>query len=104
MNSKQRKIRFLNKYWKLIEFTLHHLPERLEYSVSLFGVEVAKVPITSKECLHRLFKYFMGVESISFNEMDEDEFSEFYSRSLDICCKLLGATEDKVIQELTMFF
>ena len=101
---KPRNYKFLKKYWKLIEFTQFHLPEQFEYTVSLLGVEVAKVPIHSKDSLHTLFKYFMGVESISFSDMNEDDFREFYSRSLDICCRLLGTTEQKVLEELTIFF
>jgi len=100
---KPRNYRFLKKYFKLIDFTLYHLPEIFEYSVSLFGVEIAKVPITSKDSLHGLFKYFMGVETISFAGMTEDEFSEFYSKALDICCRILGAKEEDVIRELVSF-
>ena len=99
-----RNIKFHRKYWKLIEFTLHHLPEKFNYTVSLMGVNVAEVAINNKDTLHCLFKYLLGVESISFASMSESDFKEFYGRSLDICCRLLGTSEETVIKELTHYF
>ena len=99
-----RNIKFHRKYWKLIEFTRYHLPEKFSFQVSLMGVKVADVPINNRDALHSLFKYLLGVESISFSSMSESEFKEFYSRSIDICCKLLGTAEETVLKELSHFF
>ena len=99
-----RNIKFHRKYWKLIEFTRYHLPEKFSFQVSLMGVNVADVPINNRDTLHSLFKYLQGIDSISFSSMSESEFKEFYSGSIDICCKLLGTAEEIVIKELANYY
>ena len=90
-----RNGRFLKKYWKLIEFTMHHMPEDITYTV--------EVSHCTKEMLHEIFKELQGVDSIAFGKMSEEEFEKHYSNTLDHCCKLLGTSEETVIKELVSF-
>ena len=91
-----RNGKFLKKYWALIGFTAFHMPEDITYEVDVSN--------GSKEMLHEILKEIQGVESISFSKMSEQDFENHYSDTLDHCCKLLGASPETIIQELTQFF
>ncbi len=91
-----RNARHLKKYWALINFTAHHLPEGIAYTVDLNNC--------GPDLLHEIIKSIQGVESISFGKMSQDKFNEHYSDTLDHCCKLLGTSPEIVIEELTNFF
>ena len=95
-----RNVDFLRKYWVMLEFTIYHLPEKFNFQVFLMGVNVADVPINNRDTLHSLFKYLLGVESISFGKMSKSEFQNYYDRSIDVCCKLLGQSKDVILKEL----
>jgi hypothetical protein len=91
-----RNGKFLKKYWELMAFTAHHIPEGINYNVNLDNC--------TKDLLHEIIKGIQGVESISFAKMTEDDFNKHYSNTLDHCCKLLGTSPEIVIQELVGFF
>jgi hypothetical protein len=98
-----RNPRLNGKYWKLLEFVINELPHNAEYVITWFGVELFKVPVPHKYALHSFFKTIYGVESTSFSEMDEQQFRDYYSKVLDICCKLLGNRDREVIEKLVGF-
>ena len=87
---------FLAKYWKLLQFTAFHIPEKYKIEMDL--------SYCSKEMLHEVLKQARGVESVSFAKMTEEQFSEHYSAVLDQCCAILGTKPETVIQELTSYF
>jgi hypothetical protein len=92
----ERNGRFLKKYWSLIGFTAHNIPEGIKYTIDLSNV--------SQDALHEIIKDIQGIESISFGKMTEEKFSEHYSNTLDHCCKLLGTSPEIVVEELTGYF
>jgi len=97
MKKKQdRNGKFLSKYWKLLDFTAHHIPEGIVYTVDLSNAD--------KELLHGIIKDIQGVESVSFAKMIEEDFEKYYSNVLDHCCQLLKTQKETVIKELTGFF
>jgi len=88
-SAKPRNYKFLKKYWKLVDFTLFHLPETID--------------IKSKEVLHQYIKIKTDCvdvfqikgeivrfpSSVSFDKMNEEQFSDYYSRALDVCSGLI---------------
>jgi len=92
----ERNGRHLKKYWSLINFTAHHLPEGMTYTVDLSNCK--------PELLHEIIKTIQGVESVSFGKMSQEAFNDHYSDTLDHCCKLIGVAPEAVIEELTNFF
>jgi hypothetical protein len=79
-----------------MNFTTHHLPEGMTYTVDLSNCK--------PELLHEIIKTIQGVESVSFGKMTQEKFDEHYSDTLDHCCKLLGTSPEVVIDELVNFF
>lgn len=43
-------------------------------------------------------------KSISFSKMDNDEFSELYSKSIDYCCKILSVDKSEIIDQINESF
>jgi len=88
----ERNGQHLKKYWSLINFTAHHLPEGMTYTVDLSNCK--------PELLHEIIKTIQGVESVSFGKMSQEQFNEHYSDTLDHCSKLIGVAPETVINEL----
>jgi len=101
---KERKGRFLNKYFKLCEFTSEHLPAYFEFQISVFDVEVASIEISNKETMHTFFKFMSGTDSVAFDKLPEEDFEKHYDKTLDIACRLLRTEKETVINELVNFF
>lgn len=111
----QRNYRFLKKYWKLVDVTLHNLPESVEQHLQ----EKHQFRIKTKEDLHFYLKLkggyvekkFVGKDgnigwvpkSISFSEMDQAEFDDYFSDALDNCAKLLTVESDDLMNEVVSF-
>ena len=91
----ERNGKHLKKYWSLMNFTAHHLPEGMTYTVDLSNCK--------PELLHEIIKTIQGVESVSFGKMTQEQFNEHYSDTLDHCSKLIGVAPEAVIQELVGF-
>jgi len=92
----QRKAKFTAKYWKLLDFTAHHMPEGMTYTVDLSNA--------TKEFMHLIMKQIQGVDSVSHQNMSNEDFKRVYSNVLDHCCQLLKTQNKTVIKELTGFF
>jgi len=105
---KLRNIAFHKKYWALIRFTYHQMPEMLEDRIKSeyelhqeikmqVGLREKRVSLSGREY------YIPG--SIAFDKMDEDSFSEFYQKAVDVVCKwvLPGNTPEEVERELMEF-
>ena len=90
-----RNGKHLKKYWSLMNFTDFHLPEEMTYTVDLSNCK--------PELFHEIIKDIQGVESVSFGKMSQEQFNEYYSDTLDHCCKLLGTSPETVINELVGF-
>jgi len=89
---KERNIDFHRKYFALLNCTINHLPENLmvdfghidkirKYIMILIG-EFDVIP-TLKEDSNPIPQ----ARSISFKSMDNNKFSEIYSKSLDVILK-----------------
>lgn len=92
----QRKAGLTSKYWVLLEFTAFNMPEGMTYTVDLSNA--------NKETLGIIMKQIQGVGSVSHDKMTNEDFQKHYSDTLDHCCKLLGASPETIINELTGYF
>ena len=101
--TKPRNIKHLGKYWKLMEFTAYNSPEWAELNDkddthSLICERFGKKVYTPDGKLSHIKPI-----SIKFSSMDQLAFDEHYSRSLDLCAKIIGCAPEAVIQELVGF-
>jgi len=87
---KQRNYMFLRKYFALLKTTIYHMPENIpdrfrdkdylrKYIQICIGSAEVMVGLTGRE-------NFIP-KSISFADMDEDEFKEVYNKTLDFILK-----------------
>lgn len=111
----QRNYKFLQKYWKLVDITLHNLPQKTNKILQ----QRHEFQIKTKDDLHFYIKLkggyidkkFVGKDgnigwepqSIAFDSMDQQEFDQYFSDALDICADLLTIESDELINEVMQF-
>ena len=114
-SSDQRNVRFLRKYWALVNVILENLPESVEDNL----MQNHQFRIKTKEDVHFYIKIKNGFvekkyigkdgniawvpKSIAFDKMNETEFEEFFSKAVDTACKLLTVESDDLIKEVMNF-
>lgn len=98
-----RNIRFHKKWFSLLNLTLantdkfkdiNHLRRTVAIECGWYNEDIE--PLTGEiRITHK---------SISFSQMDNDQFSELYSKSIDYCCQILGIEKSEIIEEINQFF
>lgn len=111
----QRNPAFNRKYWALVNLVLQNLPETVEESL----MQNHQFRIKTKEDVHFYIKLKNGFvekkyigkdgniawvpKSISFDNMDEMEFQEFFDKAVDTACELLTVESDEIMKEIMRF-
>lgn len=111
----QRNVKFLRKYWALVDIILQNLPEPVEEDL----IKNHQFRIKTKDDVHFYIKIKNGFvekkyvgkdgniawfpKSISFDKMNEVEFEEFFSKAVDTACELLTVESDELIKEIMDF-
>lgn len=106
--TKPRNAAFHRKYFALLKLTLDNLPEEyVEHYPTLDNLlDEVKLQLGHYELRQTLGgKPFYKLRSISFASMDQDEFEDFYSRTLDVLIRyfLKGLTTEEIEQEIINF-
>lgn len=103
-----RNILHHRKYFALLKLTMSNLPEHLEEAIRSDEdlLTEIKMQLGYREKRRSLggAEYYVP-KSISFLKMDQDEFNDFYSRSLDLILKYIlpGCERADLEQELASF-
>ena len=87
---KERNIQFLRKYFALINCTLYHLPESIDEEFK--NIDNLRKYITIASGRYKLIPSLKGdpipeAQSISFKNMDEEEFQNLYNDTLNVIMK-----------------
>ena len=111
--TKPRNVKFLQKYWTLLDFAFENLPEN--YELRSLGGELLQIRNSKDINWHvksQLGIYQRNVTlggkitydigSISFAAMDEPEFEAFYDRAIDVIIKyfLVGTQKEDLIEHV----
>ena len=111
---KERNPRFHRKLFALYRLTLHYLPEAKKKEIRknefrmqteedvLFYCKIKQGLIRNRGVTNK-GNIIYEADSISFAKMGEDEFSDFYNRSVDICLALMDADRSLIERELMNF-
>lgn len=110
----RRNPKFNAKYWSLIRLFLDNIPESFQKDLQNHQFQ-----IRNKEDAHFYMKLKTGYiekkfldnkgnvawvpKSIAFDKMDEMEFSEFYSKAVDVVCGVIGVEQSEIMNELLTF-
>ena len=110
-----RNVRFLRKYWALVNIILQNIPETVEENL----MKNHQFRIKTKDDVHFYIKIKNGFiekkyigkdgniawvpKSISFDKMSESDFEEFFSKAIDTACELLTVESDEIMNELMNF-
>ena len=96
-----RNLKFHKKFFALMNFCF----DNQEFYSS---VEILRSILTMKAGFYEEVKTLKGVvywpASISFDSMDDVEFSDFYSKVVDQVIKMIGVTSEEIERELINFF
>lgn len=92
------------KFFKMVRFVLHNLPEKhgfktldsLREELMFRAGYFTRYTMTTGEDIYK-------VRSISFESMDQLEFEEVYNRILDEGCKMLGVSSGDLSAEIEEF-
>ena len=106
--SEIRKYELLKKFFALIKLALHNLPEELSGHIKSVD-ELRKIVIMEagfrEEHVSLSGKKFWSAESIAFDKMSEERFSDLYSKAFDVVCeKILPGVTKKDVEEQIMGF
>jgi len=100
--SKPRNIKFHRKFFKLVDTVYQnqevynnseHLRKHLTIAAGYYNITYTLDGEEYKEA-----------QSISFASMSEIEFSEFYSKFIDVIHQYFGFDKDDLIQEIEQYF
>lgn len=110
----RRNPKFNAKYWALIRLFLDNIPESFQKDLQNHQFQ-----IRNKDDAHFYMKLKTGYiekkfvdkkgnvawvpKSIAFDKMDEMEFSEFYSKAVDVVCGIIGVEQSEILNELMEF-
>ena len=100
--TKKRNIKFHKKFFALLNLVF-------ENQELYINIEHLRKDLTISAGYYILRYNFEGVEiteakSISFANMDEIEFSEFYNRVIDVVVKWLGIEKQDIIENIQQYF
>lgn len=89
------------KFWKMIRIVLSNLPEQYDFKTA----EALKDELLFRAGYFHTFKSISGetlykVQSISYESLDNLQFSELYARILDEGCKMIGILSDELSAEI----
>ena len=105
---KGRNYMFLKKYFALLKFALEHKHESLEHIQTIDQIHTEIKLRTGEYELYVMTngKPFYKPKSISYEAMDEEEFSGYYSRALDVITKYFCYDLEKNVieRELINFY
>lgn len=99
---KKRNIKFHRKLFALLNLAYQN---QEVYN----NIEHMRKDLTVSAGYYDLRHDFEGLEirepkSISFDNMDENEFSEFYNRIVDVIIKWLGIDRQDIVDEISQYF
>lgn len=102
----QRNYLFHKKYFALIRFTFHHLPER--FDGQFMDEEDLREELLKAIGWKRTYIDFNGKEqtrakSISYESVGQKRFEKIYQRTLDVVCRMLDTNEETIMGELLHF-
>ena len=100
--TKKRNLKFHKKFFSLLNLVF-------ENQELYINIEHLRKDLTISAGYYILRYNFEGVEiteakSISFANMDEIEFSEFYNRVIDVVVKWLGIEKQDIIENIQQYF
>ena len=103
-----RNAKFHRKYWALIRFAFHNLPEKYEELIKSeddlrqeilmqIGAREKRVSMSGRE-------YFVP-KSMKFDKMGATEFEDVYKKTFDFVCQyILPGVSDKDVEEQLLGF
>lgn len=105
--TRPRNAKHHRKYFALLRLVAANLPEELEIytNINLLLDEI-KFQLGYFELRESIDgNPYYTPKSISFGSMDQDEFTEFYTKSVDIIIKLFlkGADRDELLKEVVEY-
>ena len=100
--TKKRNYKFHKKFFALLNLVFEN---QEQYT----NIEHLRKDLTISAGFYDLRYNFEGVElyepkSISFANMDENEFQEFYSKIIDVVVKWLGIDKQDIIDNIEQYF
>lgn len=89
------------KFWKMIRIVLANLPEQYDFKTA----ETLKDELLFRAGYFQKFQTTSGetaykVQSISYESLDNLQFSELYARVLDEGCKMIGVISEELESEI----
>ncbi len=107
--TKPRNYEFHKKFWALARLTFDNLPERLVRMLDIYTVDdmvsCLKIELGLFSTVWHGGRQLVKVGSISFAEMDETSFKQFYDRCIDVILGkyLRGTTRQEILDEVEGF-
>jgi hypothetical protein len=104
--SDQRHLAHHRKFMALIKLCHENLPESLD---GYFPTpDDLRYELTRRAGFYREYTDLKGIkqyipESIAFDKMGQERFQELYDRVLDLCCKVIGAEREDIMEQLAEF-
>ncbi len=104
-----RNYEFHKKFMALVRLTFDNLPEHLHDTMGIYSIDdmltSLKFDLGLCNIIHIGDRDFIKEGSISFAAMDEDEFEQFYKRSIDIVLHryLCGTDNQALLDEIIHF-
>jgi len=100
----QRNYDHHKKYFAMIRFAFHHLPERFTFTDEEDLREALLIGIGWKEIRHDFHGNTKEVaKSISFSSVGQQRFEKIYSKTLDLVVRLVEIDSKQVENELLNF-
>ena len=100
--TRPRNIKFHRKYFALLNLAFDNQDQFSVFDRFREAVTIAAGYTERKGHLDGTTR--LEAKSISFGSMDEDEFIELYSSTLDVIIKVLGVTSHEIEQNIQEFF
>jgi hypothetical protein len=96
-----RSPEFHRKFWKMLRIVLANLPEQHQFKTA----EALKDELLFRAGYYTPFLTVSGdmaykVKSISYESLDNLQFSELYARVLDEGCKMIGVISEELEAEI----
>jgi len=100
--TKQRNAKFHRKFFALVNLVymnqevynnIDHLRKHLTIAAGFYDITYTLEGVETKEA-----------KSISFSKMDDVQFSEFYSRFIDVIHEYFGFDKQELIEQVDQYF
>lgn len=104
-----RNYEFHKKYFALLRLTYQNLPYLIQQQMQIFSEEdmldCLKIDLGLYTTVYHGGKRLVKTGSISFAKMDQSEFEQFFSRSVDIILQvyLRGTDRQALLEEVNNF-